>query len=74
MNKQTVTQHLPAGEPSETCAAESGHCGNPEVCPGNDVIDNKCPGGQNNKCCLSMPFQVGETVQGYMEYGILIQT
>ena len=22
------------------------------------VVDNKCPGGQDNKCCLGMPFQV----------------
>ena len=26
-------------------------------CPGNDFVDNKCPGGSDNKCCRSAPFQ-----------------
>ena len=38
-----------SSEPSETCAAEGGYCGNPDTCPNNDVVHNKCPGGQDNK-------------------------
>ena len=57
--KLLVTIHI-SGEPSETCAAESGYCGDPDKCPGNNVVHNKCPGGQDNKCCLSIPFQEAE--------------
>ena len=37
-----------------------GYCGDPASCPGNNVVDNKCPGGQDNKCCLSVPYQEPE--------------
>ena len=57
--KRLYTNHI-LGEPSETCAAESGYCGDPDKCPGNNVVHNKCPGGQDNKCCLSIPFQEAE--------------
>ena len=49
-----------SSEPSETCVSESGYCGDPDKCPGNNVVHNKCPGGQDNKCCLSIPFQEAE--------------
>ena len=35
-------------EPSETCAAEGGYCGDPNSCPSNDVVHNKCPECQDN--------------------------
>ena len=44
-------------EPSEECKAQQGYCGNPDKCQGT-VLDNLCPGGQDNKCCKGMPFQV----------------
>ena len=46
-----------SSEPSEACAAEGGYCGDPSSCPADNVVDNKCPGGNNNKCCLTFPFQ-----------------
>ena len=49
-----------SSEPSEGCAAEGGYCGDPAACPGNEVVNNKCPGGQDNKCCLSIPYQEEE--------------
>ena len=45
-----------SSESSEQCRAKSGYCGNPSACPGT-VLDNLCPGGQDNKCCVGMPFQ-----------------
>merc|ERR1712176_1040980 len=45
-----------SSEPSEQCKAKSGYCGNPSSCPGT-VLDNLCPGGQDNKCCVGTPFQ-----------------
>ena len=48
-----------SSEPSEECKAQLGYCGNPSACPGN-VLDNLCPGGQDNKCCVGMPFQEDE--------------
>merc|ERR1711994_1072450 len=48
-----------SSEPAEACKAEGGYCGNPASCQGT-VIDNKCPGGQDNKCCTGMPFQEDE--------------
>ena len=46
-------------EPAEACKVEGGYCGNPASCEGT-VLDNKCPGGQDNKCCIGMPFQEEE--------------
>ena len=49
-----------SSEPADACKAEGGYCGSPGSCPGT-VIDNKCPGGQDNKCCTAgMPFQESE--------------
>ena len=47
-------------ETAEPCKNLGGYCGNPSSCPDNNVVDNKCPGGQGNKCCLGMPFQEAE--------------
>jgi hypothetical protein len=49
-----------SSEPSETCKAEGGYCGDPANCPENNVVHNKCPGGNDNKCCLSIPYQEAE--------------
>ena len=48
-----------SSEPADACKTEGGYCGSPGSCPGT-VIDNKCPGGQDNKCCTGMPFQESE--------------
>ena len=29
-------------------------------CPDMDYVDNKCPGNENVKCCLSVPYQEPE--------------
>jgi hypothetical protein len=47
-------------EPSASCAAVEGYCGHADNCPGGNVVDNKCPGGNDSKCCLSMPYQEPE--------------
>ena len=49
-----------SSEPSVQCKAEDGYCGHPDNCPGADVVHNKCPGGNDNKCCKSMPYQEPE--------------
>ena len=49
-----------SSETSKACAAEGGFCVNPATCPGNKVVHNKCPGGNDNKCCLSIPYQEAE--------------
>ena len=69
--RQADEQDQCSSEPSEQCKAKSGYCGNPSSCPGT-VLDNLCPGGgcilvsspnlisilgQDNKCCVEMPFQ-----------------
>ena len=46
-----------SSEPSEACAGDGGYCGDPAKCPGDNFVHNKCPGGNNNKCCLSFPQQ-----------------
>ena len=48
-----------SSEPSEECKAQGGYCGDPAKCPGT-VLNNLCPGGQDNKCCTGMPFQEDE--------------
>ena len=60
VNKRRKREAGCSSEPSEACAGEGGHCGNPNSCPDNNVVHNKCPGGQDNKCCLSMPYQEPE--------------
>jgi hypothetical protein len=47
-------------EPSTTCRAEGGYCGHPDNCPGGNVVHNKCPGGNDNKCCITKPYQEPE--------------
>ena len=54
--KRQADQAQCSSEPSEQCKQQSGYCGNPSSCPGT-VLDNLCPGGQDNKCCVGMPFQ-----------------
>ena len=54
--KRQADQAQCSSEPSEQCKQKSGYCGNPSSCPGT-VLDNLCPGGQDNKCCVGMPFQ-----------------
>jgi len=49
-----------SSEPSTKCSSEGGYCGNPANCPGSNVVDNKCPGGNDNKCCLSIPYQADQ--------------
>ena len=48
-----------SGEPDERCSSEGGYCMKTTNCPGANYVDNKCPGDESNKCCLSAPFQVG---------------
>ena len=54
--KRQADQAQCSSEPSEQCKQKAGYCGNPSSCPGT-VLDNLCPGGQDNKCCVGMPFQ-----------------
>jgi len=56
--KREVTG-LCSTEPAEACKAEGGYCGDPGACTGT-VLDNKCPGGQDNKCCTAFPVQEAE--------------
>ena len=50
--------YLPPGEPDERCSSEGGYCMKVSSCPNGDYVDNKCPGDNTIKCCLSAPFQV----------------
>ena len=50
-------------ESEEQCKVDGGYCMESSKCPGSNYTDNKCPGGENIKCCLSAPFQEPECMK-----------
>ena len=48
------------GEPDSRCSAAGGYCMQKTKCPQMNFIDNKCPGDDSVKCCLSAPYQEPE--------------
>ena len=60
VNKQFLNATILPGESDERCSSIGGYCMEKANCPGGNYEDNKCPGGNNIKCCLAVPFQEPE--------------